>query len=30
MKVMLLNEVKHYLFKPKFDIENLFDSFKFF
>jgi hypothetical protein len=28
MKVMLLNEVvKHPLFKPNFDIGNLFDSF---
>jgi len=31
MKVALLNEVaKHYLFKPNFDIGNLFDSFKSF
>jgi hypothetical protein len=31
IKVTLLNEVvKHSLFKPNFDIENLFDSFKKF
>jgi hypothetical protein len=31
MKVMLLNEVvKYHLFKPIFDIEFFFNSFKFF
>jgi hypothetical protein len=31
MKVVLLNEVvKHFLFKPNFDIGILFDSFQFF
>ncbi len=31
MKVMLLNEIlKHPLFKPNFDIGNLFDSFYIF
>jgi hypothetical protein len=31
MKVVSLNEVvKHHVFKPNFDIQILFDSFRFF